>query len=91
MTFLDNFVSTSPNNLAKWSNEEYDAEIAAAKAAVDQAESLQHMANAEAIMMNDHVILPMYHRNLYMMMGSDVKGFWRSTLGVPYFAGVTVE
>ncbi|TDQ64074.1 oligopeptide transport system substrate-binding protein [Maritalea mobilis] len=90
MTFLDNFVSTSPNNLAKWSNADYDAAIAASKAAVDQADSLAEMAKAEAIMMNDHVILPMYHRNSYMMMGTHVKGFWRSTLGVPYFADVTI-
>jgi oligopeptide transport system substrate-binding protein len=90
MTFLDNFVSDSPNNLAKWANADYDAAIAAAKAASDPAESLAKMAEAEGIMMNDHVILPMYHRNSYMMMGSHVDGFWRSVLGVPYFRDVTI-
>lgn len=90
MTFLDNFVSDSPNNLAKWANADYDAAIAASKSANDPAVSLAEMAKAESIMMNDHVILPMYHRNSYMMMGSHVKGFWRSVLGVPYFRDVSV-
>ncbi len=91
MTFLDNFVSTSPNNLAKWSNADYDAAIKASKAAATAEESLAQMAKAEDIVMNDHVILPMYHRNSYMMMGAHVKGFWRSTLSVPYFRNVTVN
>ncbi|MEX0969796.1 MAG: peptide ABC transporter substrate-binding protein [Paracoccaceae bacterium] len=90
MTFLDNFVSDSPNNLAAWSNAEYDAAIAAAKATGDEAESLAQMRLAESIMMNDHVILPQYHRSNYMMMGTHVEGFWRSTLNVPYFRDVTI-
>ncbi|MBL1420228.1 MAG: peptide ABC transporter substrate-binding protein [Alphaproteobacteria bacterium] len=91
MTFLDNFVSDSPNNLAHWQNADYDVAIAASKAASDPAESLAQMTKAEAIVMNDHVILPMYHRNSYMMMGGHVKGFWRSTLSVPYFRNVSIE
>lgn len=85
MTFLDNFVTGSPNNLNNWSNADYDAAIAAAKATGDEAESLAEMRKAEAILMNDHVILPQYHRNNYMMMSPKVTGFWRSTLNVPYF------
>ena len=82
---VDNFVTGSPNNLANWSNAAYDAAIAASKATGDEAESLAEMRKAEAILMNDHVILPQYHRNNYMMMSPDVMGFWRSTLNVPYF------
>ncbi|WP_417307859.1 peptide ABC transporter substrate-binding protein [Devosia sp.] len=85
MTFLDNFVTGSPNNLNNWSNADYDAAIAAAKATGDEAESLAEMRKAEAILMNDHVILPQYHRYNYMMMSPEVTGFWRSSLNVPYF------
>lgn len=91
MTFLDNFVTGSPNNLAGWSNADYDAAITEAKEATDPAVSLAAMRKAEAIVMNDHVILPQYHRNNYMMMSPKVKGFWRSTLNVPYFRDVTIE
>lgn len=49
------------------------------------------MRQAEAIIMNDMVILPQYHRNQYMMMKPYVKGFWRSSLNVPYFNAVTIE
>ena len=91
MTFLDNFVTGSPNNLVGWSNPDYDAAIAAAKATGDEAESLAEMRKAEAILMNDHVILPLYHRYNYMMMSPKVTGFWRSTLNVPYFRDAKIE
>ncbi|MCC7319991.1 MAG: peptide ABC transporter substrate-binding protein [Rubellimicrobium sp.] len=85
MTFLDIFLSDSPNNLAGWHNADYDAAIAAAKSTADEAQSLADMRAAEAILMNDHIILPMYHRYAYMMMSPTVEGFWRSPLNVPYF------
>ncbi len=91
MTFLDNFVTGSANNLNNWSNADYDAAIAAAKATGDEAESRDHMREAEAILMNDHVILPQYHRYNYMMMSPNVSGFWRSSLNVPYFRDATIS
>jgi oligopeptide transport system substrate-binding protein len=91
MTFLDNFVTGSPNNLAGWSNAEYDALIAEAKATGDEKASLEAMRKAEAIIMNDMVILPQYHRNQYMMMKPTVTGFWRSPLNVPYFDAATIS
>lgn len=91
MTFLDVFLSDRPNNLAGWVNADYDAAIAAAKAAPAPADSLAAMHQAEAVLMNDHVIIPMYHRNNYMMMSTDVNGFWRSSLNVPYFRDVTID
>lgn len=90
MTFLDNFVTGSANNLNNWSNADYDAAIAAAKAASDEAVSRDEMRKAEAILMNDHVILPQYHRYNYMMMSPAVSGFWRSSLNVPYFRNATI-
>jgi oligopeptide transport system substrate-binding protein len=91
MTFLDNFVTGSPNNLAGWSNADFDKLIADAKSTGDEKVSLDDMRKAEAIIMNDMVILPQYHRNQYMMMKPYVKGFWRSPLNVPYFDAVTIE
>ncbi len=91
MTFLDVFLPDSPNNLAAWKSPDFAAALDAAKATDDEAESLAHMREAEAILMNDHVILPMYHRYNYMMMSPEVEGFWRSTLNVPYFKDVTIS
>jgi len=91
MTFLDNFVTGSPNNLAGWSNPDYDKLIADAKSTGDEKVSLDDMRKAEALIMNDMVILPQYHRNQYMMMKPYVKGFWRSSLNVPHFDAVTIE
>ncbi|HWV21099.1 MAG TPA: hypothetical protein VN036_08730, partial [Devosia sp.] len=78
------------NNLANWSNPDYDAAIEAAKAASDEATSRDEMRKDEAILMNDHVILPQYHRYNYMMMSPKVTGFWRSPLNVPYFRDAVI-
>ncbi|WP_237153905.1 peptide ABC transporter substrate-binding protein [Oryzibacter oryziterrae] len=91
MTFLDIFTSDSPNNLSGWKNPEYDKLIAEAKVTQDPAKSLDDMRKAEALVMNDMVILPFYYRNTYMMMKPYVKGFWRSSLNQPYFDAVTLE
>ncbi len=90
MTFLDVFLPGSPNNLAAWDSPAFEAALDAAKATGDEAEGLAAMHEAEAILMNDHVILPMYHRYNYMMMSPQVQGFWRSNLNVPYFRDVTM-
>ncbi len=91
MTFLDIFLPDSPNNLSAWKNQDYADALTAAKSTDDEAESLALMREAEGIMMNDHVILPMYHRYNYMMMSPKVEGFWRSSLNVPYFRDVTIS
>ncbi len=91
MTFLDNFTSDSPNNLAGWKNADYDKLIGDAKTTNDAKQSLDDMRKAEAIVMDNMVILPMYYRNNYMMMKPYVKGFWRSPLNQPYFDAVTIS
>lgn len=91
MTFLDVFLPDSPNNLAAWKSEAYADAVDAAKATADEGESLAAMREAESILMNDHVILPMYHRYNYMMMSPEVEGFWRSSLNVPYFRNATLS
>jgi oligopeptide transport system substrate-binding protein len=90
MTFLDVFLPGSPNNLAAWDSPAFAEALDAAKSTDDEAASLAHMRDAEGILMNDHIILPMYHRYNYMMMSPDVEGFWRSSLNVPYFRDVTI-
>lgn len=90
MTFFDVFLPDSPNNLAGWNNADYVTALDAAKSTDVEAESLAHMRKAESILMNDHIILPMYHRYNYMMMSPSVKGFWRSSLNVPYFRDATI-
>ncbi|WP_458790641.1 peptide ABC transporter substrate-binding protein [Yoonia sp. MH D7] len=90
MTFLDVFLPDSPNNLAAWKNDDFETAVNAAKESSDEAKGLELMRDAEGVLMNEHIILPMYHRYNYMMMSSDVAGFWRSNLNVPYFRDVEI-
>jgi oligopeptide transport system substrate-binding protein len=91
MTFLDNFVSTSPNNYTGWSATAYDDNIAKSKATTRVKESVKYMHKAEDVLMNDMVLLTMYHRGYYMMMADHVKGWWRSSLNVTYFEDAYIE
>lgn len=91
MSFLNNFISSSPNNLAQWQNSNYDQAIAKAQASTSQQTALRAMVKAETILMQQHIIMPLYHRNSYMMMNQNITGFWRSLLGVPYFRKVTFK
>lgn len=90
MSFLELFSTGNPNNLAHWSNEKYDQLLEEARTASEANDSLRLMREAEAILMNDHIILPQYHRYSYMMMAPHVKGFWRSSLNVPYFRNAEI-
>ncbi len=85
MTFLDNFVSTYPSNYTGWKNAEYDKYIALSKATTDLKKSVKYMHKAEDVLMNEMVLLTIFHRGYYMMMGEHVKGWWRSSLNTTYF------
>ncbi len=91
MTFLDNFVSTSANNYTNWKSNQYDEYIAKSKATTNLEDSIKYMHGAEDVLMNDMVLLTMYHRGYYMMMGGHVKGWWRSSLNTTYFEDAYIE
>lgn len=74
MTFLDMFVTGGGNNWPGYSNSEYDALIAKAKATGDQQERLDAMAEAEKILMDEMPIIPIYFYTDVYMVQDNVKG-----------------
>ena len=59
-TFLDLFVSDSPMNQTGWKNEQYDRLIDAAKTEQDPQTRLDNLHDAEAILMKEQPIIPLY-------------------------------
>lgn len=59
-TFLDMYVTGSGNNYAGWSNEEYDQLIVRAARTADRGQRLELFQQAEAILMDEVPLAPIY-------------------------------
>ncbi len=78
-TFLDLWTSGNPNNWAGWSDPAYDALMAAARAAPDPAERMRLYAAAERRLIEQQVIIPLYHYVTVYLIDPAVRG-WHANL-----------
>lgn len=86
MTFLDMWVTGGGNNDAQYSNPDYDAKIAEAKATSDAATRMQLMHEAEDILLEqDWVVNPLYFYTQSYMLASDIQGMYYTPLGYFFF------
>ena len=85
MTFLDTFLSYSGNNNSHWVNKDFDALIEAAKGEADPATRMKALHDAEAIMMRDMPLAPIYFYTQMYMEKPGVRGVLRTPLGYLYF------
>jgi len=74
-TFLDILRSASPQNLPGYSSAEYDAAFAIAAGRTDRAEQAQRFASAEAMMLADHPLIPLYFFVSKHLVSPQVSGF----------------
>lgn len=78
-TFLDMWVTDGGNNRAGWSNSRYDAHIRAAAETQDQAERFEHFQKAEAILVQETPIMPIYFYRSKSLIQTSVRG-WHPTV-----------
>jgi oligopeptide transport system substrate-binding protein len=78
-TFLEVFRGDSGNNYTRWSNQAYDAALFAAARATDPAARLELFQRAEAILLEEVPIIPIYHYTHVFLKQPVVKG-WHPTL-----------
>jgi oligopeptide transport system substrate-binding protein len=76
MAFLGLMVSGGGNNCTGFANPEYDRLIQAAAAASNDAERLEAFQSAEAILMDEAVILPLYFYTRVYLKQPSVKGWY---------------
>ncbi len=60
-TFLDKFQSTNGNNDAAWSNAKFDQLLEQASQQLDPVERLKTLRDAEALMLSEQPIAPIFH------------------------------
>ena len=78
-TFLDMWVTGGGNNETGWSNPEYDRLIAQAAETADPKARLEVFQKAEAILMDELPILPIYFYTSTRAIRPEVKG-WHPTI-----------
>lgn len=91
MTFLDLWLTGGGNNDAGYSNAKYDELVKAAKAEQDPTKRWDLMHQAEAIIMEDMPIIPLYYYTKVKAAKPEVKGVRVSTLGHTLFDQAYIE
>ncbi|MBQ9972374.1 MAG: peptide ABC transporter substrate-binding protein [Firmicutes bacterium] len=90
MCFLDMWVTGSGNNDAQYSNADYDAMIAAAKAETDPAKRMEIMHDAEDLLMGTDVVhAPIYYYVQTYMEADGLDGWYYTPLGYFFFGYAT--
>lgn len=85
MTYLDMWTTGSSNNYGSWSNADYDAIIEDAKKgalALDPAARWDALKEAEKIVMDEAVILPVYQKGDAVMVRTGVEGVEFHSVGI---------
>ena len=85
MTYLDMWITGSPNNYGFWSNTEYDTMIESAKKgelALDTTARWEALKKAESIVMDEAVIFPVYQKGDAVLIKTGVEGIEFHSVGV---------
>ncbi len=89
MTFMDVYLDS--NNDGQYHNPAYNDLILRAQSTNDQAVRMQSMHEAEKILMNDNVLLPIYYTTQPYIAQPYVKGYHWSLLGTIDFKEAYIE
>ena len=75
LTFLEVFASTSGNNHTRWSNPAYDRLLAAAGDTAALPERMAKLSQAEALLLDEAPIIPLYHYTNFYLVHPAVHGW----------------
>ncbi|MDO8527169.1 MAG: peptide ABC transporter substrate-binding protein [Deltaproteobacteria bacterium] len=90
-TFLDMFTTTSTINQTGYSNPAYDALISEAARTSDQKKRFALLHQAEALLLNDAPVIPLYTYKKMMLVKPYVKGFYPNVQDLHPFKFVYME
>jgi oligopeptide transport system substrate-binding protein len=91
MTFMELFLSGSPNNQTGWASSAYDALVDKAVKTVETKASMQLFADAEKVFMDGMPILPVYYGTTPAMMAPYVKGWYKLPIGTYIFKNAFID
>ncbi len=91
MTFLDMWVTGSGNNRTNWSDMRYDALVREATTEPDAARRLTLLSQAEAILLADGPVIPIYHYTQSALVKPYVVGIHSTLLDVHPLTEVWID
>jgi oligopeptide transport system substrate-binding protein len=91
MTFLDLFVTNGGNNWTGWADRNYDRLIAEAGQMADPIRRAEILQTAEALLLEQGPIAPLYFRAKCYLIHPAVKGWAPSPLGLHRYQNVWLE
>ncbi|WP_299298960.1 peptide ABC transporter substrate-binding protein [uncultured Fretibacterium sp.] len=89
-SLLELWMTGFPENVANYSNAEYDALMKDSLKQMDRSKRMEDMHRAEAILMRDLPVLPLYFYSTPYMQSARVKGVYISPRNWVFFRGVEV-
>jgi oligopeptide transport system substrate-binding protein len=89
--FLECFLTDGGNNRTGWSNAEYDGLLAQAALSNDPAERNRLFQQAEAILMQEAPVIPIYFGKRKYLIRPEVKGYEPSYLGQVSYKNIYLE
>jgi oligopeptide transport system substrate-binding protein len=90
-TFLNLFVTDGGNNETGWSNKDYDQLIAEAGQTADPQKRYDFFQRAEAILMDEVPVIPVYFYTRVYLMNPRVQGWWPNILDIHPYKYVSLE
>jgi oligopeptide transport system substrate-binding protein len=75
-TFLETFASWNENNRTGWVNEKYDALLDESMRTVDPAERIEVLKDAEAILLEDMPLIPIYFYTRVYLIAPSVRNWY---------------
>ena len=85
------FHSESPDNYTDYANPEYDALLDQAALTLDEADRAALYDQAQQVLADDNVMIPLYHETRYTLAKPTVRGLEVTPLGILYLDGVWME
>jgi oligopeptide transport system substrate-binding protein len=80
-TFLGTMVTDCGNNWAGWSNKEFDRLVDQASNTADNTQRLELFQKAEAILLSEAPLIPLYHRPQVYIRSPMVRGWTTTVVG----------
>ncbi|HZK18278.1 MAG TPA: peptide ABC transporter substrate-binding protein [Clostridia bacterium] len=90
MSFLDLFTTGNGNNFTHWSNPDFDDLIGKARVAASEEERIGLLHDSEQMIMEDAILIPLFHYTEDSMIKPYVKNLHKSPLGFTYFDKVEI-
>ena len=81
--------SGQPNNVGRWSNTDFDADITSALAATDQATAQQAFDKAQAVVKDQAPVIPVDYASNYTLVATGLLGALPNSQGLVRYAGMS--